>query len=103
MDTKKPLPGEVTEIKGKWGQGGQAIGNLFCLEEAGLFDLKEEYRGQVLALKGSLTRGVWHKAKTLGIKGIICGGLTEKEFKEEPKEIEDYEEDMEETKEEEEE
>jgi len=75
---------KVLEIKGNWGQGNQAIGNLFCLaEEATLFDLKIEHQGQILALKGKLNRGLWHKATSLGIAGILCGGLPDEAFAQE--------------------
>lgn len=86
MTSKKAepsLPEKVTEIKGKWGKGGQGIGNLFCLEEAALFDLKAEHEGQVLALRRKLSRGVWYKAKSLGVKGIIAGSLPDEEFSQE--------------------
>jgi len=78
---KKPLlPDEVVELKGDWGKGGQGIGELFCLQKAALLDLKGDHRGQILALEESLSRGLWHKAKSLGMKGIVCGGLPDKKF-----------------------
>lgn len=78
------IPDQVIEIKGNWGKGGQAIGELFCLEkEAAIFDLKGKHQGQILALAGKLNRGLWHKAKSLGIKGIICGGLPDEAFAQE--------------------
>lgn len=75
------IPDQVIEIKANWGKGNQAIGELFCLEkEAAIFDLKGKHQGQILALKGRLKRGLWHKAKSIGIKGVICGGLPDEEF-----------------------
>lgn len=72
---------EATQMKGEWGKGGQALGELFCLEkEARIFNLKGKHQDQILALFGRLNRGLWHKAKSIGIKGIICGGLPDKNF-----------------------
>lgn len=82
IKTKPPFPDQETiEIKGNWGKGGQALGELFCLEkETAIFNLKRKHQGQILALAGKLNRGLWHKAKGVGIKGIICGGLPDEEF-----------------------
>lgn len=76
---------QVIEIKGNWGKGDQAIGALFCLKKAAIFDLKRKHKDQILALEGRLNRGLWHKAKSIGIKGIICGGLPDEEFAKEIK------------------
>jgi len=76
-----PFPKQAGEIKGNWGKGGQALGELFCLEEkAALFNLKGKHQDQILALAGKLNRGLWHKAKGVGVKGIICGELPDEEF-----------------------
>lgn len=82
VKTKPPFPDQETiKIKGNWGKGSQALGELFCLEkEAAIFNLKGEHGDQILALAGRLNRGLWHKAKSIGIKGIICGELPDKEF-----------------------
>lgn len=81
VKTKPPFPEQAVKIKGNWAKGGQALGVLFCLEEkAAIFNLKGEHQDQILALAGRLNRGLWHKAKSIGIKGIICGGLPDKEF-----------------------
>jgi hypothetical protein len=75
---------KAVEIKGTWGYGDQVIGSLVCLgEEPTIFDLKSEHQNQILALKGKLNRGLWHKAGGLGIKGIICGGLPDEAFAQE--------------------
>lgn len=81
VKTKPPFLEPAIKIKGNWGKGGQALGELFCLEqEAAIFNLKGEHQDQILALAGRLNRGLWHKAKSIGIKGIICGGLPDEEF-----------------------
>lgn len=80
---KEPAIKDAIEHKGKWGKGGQVLGVLYCLEKATIFDLKGEHQGQILALVGKLNRGLWHKAKSIGIKGIICGGLPDEEFRQE--------------------
>lgn len=88
--TTPPFPDQETiKIKGNWGKGGQALGNLFCLQEkAAIFNLKGEHQDQILALAGRLNRGLWHKAKGIGVKGIICGGLPDQDFgKEAEKEV----------------
>lgn len=75
---------QVIEIKANWGKGNQAVGELFCLEKkAVIFDLKGKHQGQILALEGRLNRGLWHKAKSIGIKGVICGGLPDEAFAQE--------------------
>ena len=74
------VPDQVIEKKGNWGKGDQAIGELFCLEKAEIFDLGGRHQDQILALEGRLNRGLWHKAGSIGIRGIICGGLPDKEF-----------------------
>jgi len=81
VKVKLPFPKQAGEIKGNWGKGGQALGELFCLEEkAALFNLKGKHQDQILALAGKLNRGLWHKAKGVGVKGIICGELPDEEF-----------------------
>lgn len=81
---KPPFSEETNEIKGNWGKGETALGELFCLEkEAVIFNLKGEHQDQILALSGRLNRGLWHKAESIGIKGIICGGLPDEEFSKE--------------------
>lgn len=81
VKAKSPFPKQAGEIKGNWGKGGQALGELFCLEEkAALFNLKGKHQDQILALAGKLNRGLWHKAKGVGVKGIICGELPDEEF-----------------------
>jgi len=49
-------------------------------EKAALFNLKGKHQDQILALAGKLNRGLWHKAKGVGVKGIICGELPDEEF-----------------------
>ena len=85
---KSPFKAEVTdasaknlticfsalEIKGKWGSGGQKIGDLVCFkkEKADLFDLIDDLQDKFLALSGSFNRGFWHKAACLGLTGVAA-------------------------------
>lgn len=80
--TKAPFSDQETiKIKGNWGKGAQALGKLFCLEkEADIFNLKGDHQGQILALYGKINRGLWFKSKSIGIKGIVCGGLPDEKF-----------------------
>jgi hypothetical protein len=71
---------QVLKLKGQWGRGNQAIGEVFCLEKGTIFDLQPKHQGLILAIREVLTRALWHKAKSLGLKAIICGGLPDKEF-----------------------
>ncbi len=81
--TEPALRGEI-EIKGDWGEGETVEGELCCLPaESTIFDLKEEFQDKILAINGCLERGFWHKAKSLGVKGIVCGGLPDEKFTEE--------------------
>ncbi|MFC1727804.1 hypothetical protein ACFL0Y_04740 [Patescibacteria group bacterium] len=78
--------GPVKEIKAQWGIGQLASGTLSCLEENDLFfGLDKSHQDQVVALAGKLSRGFWHKARTLGVKAIICGRLPDKDFNQELK------------------
>jgi len=72
---------EGLELQGSWGKGDRTGGELLCLKETvGIFDLSDEYAGRILAISRNFDRGFWHKARALGVKGLICGGLPDEDF-----------------------
>jgi len=80
------LPKKSKRIKGDWGRGDQVIGKLYCLKKSTQFlDFHQDCQGQILALFDVVSYGFWHKARSLGAVGIICGGLPDDDFSAEVK------------------
>ena len=70
-----------TKMRGEWGLGRAIEGILFCLEgDPDTLNLKGDHEGEILAISGKVTRGFWYKSESLGVGGLICGGLPEPSF-----------------------
>ena len=70
-------------VKGIWGVGEPSSGPLLCLKEKGkadIFDLKNEFRGKIIALADGFSCGFWYKAISLGVKGVVAGSPPPKEL-----------------------
>jgi len=97
-EVKTPLAGQITSVNknkieisfpalkviGVWGVGGQRCGRLMVLgsQEKGatVFDLKGSFEGAIVAFSGPLTIGLWHKAVSINVAGLVCGKLPDEEF-----------------------
>ena len=68
------------EIEAIWAAGKQANGCLLCFQEVNLFDLDKEIEGKIIVISGPLDQGVWYKAISLGVVGLVIANPPEKEL-----------------------
>ncbi|HHS49925.1 MAG TPA: hypothetical protein ENN07_02300, partial [candidate division Zixibacteria bacterium] len=76
-----------TFIQGIFGIGGERFGAIEIVTEDNTHDLtedlvKEEHRGKILVCGRRITSAAFHKAIKVGVKGIIGGGVDDRDMKE---------------------
>ncbi len=70
-------------IQGIFGVGGENNGEIKIVEKGDLMEdeiNKHENIGKILVYRGFLGTNILHNAVEAGIKGIICGGIDEREL-----------------------